>query len=197
MGAPIVYSLHNPSDSEPEDKLSLRDVHPLELSFSIHGELYKVHSRSDLAPSFIPPVPIRFESTRVRIFEIQNRDSIPMGVIQSSGGSDELLQDVEYPNGHNNRLSIDKELLVEYERDLRLRIKRIRIVLFQDEPGFLLSSRPHLLGGSRNCEAENGEEEEEDAFKASHSNLRTVLLCCSSGTIALQKFTGVQKPTVS
>lgn len=77
-------------------------------------------------------------------------------------------------------------LLIKCVFYARLGIEWIRIILLQDEPGILLSSRPHL-GGGRGHEADNGEEDEEDARKASHLNLRTVSLCCSCGTIALQR----------
>src|SRR5680860_47601 len=104
-----------------------------------------------------------------------------MVMVQCGGGSDELLQNIQNPDRNHHRLPAVKQPITQNERNPRLRIERIWIILLQVKPGILLSSRPHLLSRDRIREADNGEEDEEDARKASHLNLRTVSLCCSRG----------------
>jgi hypothetical protein len=86
-----------------------------------------------------------------------------------------LEKDVVDPDRHHGRTPVHEGPLVR-TKGIRLRVERIRVVLFKAESGFLpgcaAASRLLSRSGGRNS-SEQGEERGENAEAASHHDLHT------------------------
>ena len=60
----------------------------------------------------IPTVPIRFEPTRRRVFQVNDRNRFTTRVIERGGSGYELLEHVVNPNRNNNWPSVTEEIFI-------------------------------------------------------------------------------------
>src|SRR5690606_4264976 len=128
--------------STPSPRVQYDDLPALRCGFPPHFELTVVDAGWKRLARRVPTIPVRDLPPRFGIGEVDDRlTSPPPFHVRSDRYRDQLPEHVVDPHGNNRGILVREECAVEWERNVRLRADRSRIVLLELERSHALRRR--------------------------------------------------------